>query len=136
MRVDAKEGKHKPKSFWQSCEEFWHAVIEDHPQDAMLEQLELKARSMGVREKVPHQMGSMAKLFGLSPQYLQKDNATALRLMRKCDGCKMAGHCFTTRRGRPDKEAHISLQSCPNFSEYQDMARDIGSRTAIKNKLV
>lgn len=136
MRVDAKANKHKPKSFLQTCEEIWHAVVEDHPQDAMQEQLELKARNIGTREKVPHQMSSMAKMFGLSPQLLLKDDTRARRLMRKCDGCKMAGHCFVTRRGKPDKDAHISPQSCPNFLEYQDMARKIGSRTAIKNKLV
>lgn len=136
MRVDAKVSKHKPKSFWQTCEEIWHAVIEDQPQDPMREQLELKARKMGVREKVPHQMSSMAKLFGLSPQMLQKPDDRALRLMRKCDGCKVSGHCFVNKRGKPDSEAHIPLHSCPNFEEYQDMAREIGSRTAIKNKLV
>lgn len=136
MQVAAKETKLKQRSFWQTCQEVWHAVIEEQPQDPMTEQLKLKASSMGLRPNAAHQMQSMAKMFGLSAQMLQKPDERALRLMRKCDGCKMAGLCFTSKRGRPDKEAHISPQSCPNFSEYQDMARDIGSRTAIKNKLV
>lgn len=136
MRVVAKERKSKPKSFWQNCEDLLHAVIDDHQPDPMMEQLEVKTRNLGARERVAHQMASMAKLFGLSPQFLQKDDARARRLIRQCDGCRMASHCFTTRRGRPDAEAHISPQSCPNFGDYQDMARKIGSRTAIKNKLV
>lgn len=136
MRVEAKRNKFKPKSFWQTCEELWHAVSDDTPPDPMSEQLLLNARKMGIRENAAHQMQSMGKLFGLSAQMLQKPDDRALRIMRKCDDCKMAGHCFVDRRGRPDAEAHISPQSCPNFPEYQSMARDIGSRTAIRNKLV
>jgi len=137
MRVNAKVHNHKPRSFWGSCGDLWNAIKDNRaPTDQMTEQLQLTAAKLGLRNRVAFQMQSMARLFGLSPQMLQKREVQTLRLMRKCDGCKLAGHCFTDRRGAKDREPHIAPQSCPNFSEYQEMARNIGSRTAIKNKLL
>lgn len=136
MRVEAKPKKHPPKSFWETCGELWNFISSDQQPDAITEQLQLQARKLEVRESVAHQMQSMAKLFGISAQMLIRPDERALRLMRRCDGCQLSGHCFVNQHGKPDAAAHISPQSCPNFGEYQDMARDIGSRTAIKNKLV
>ncbi len=136
MRAEAKLCSHKPRNFWASCGDLWQSLTETQPPDEMTELLQLKAQKLGIRAHAPRQMRSMAKLFGLSAQMLQKSETQTLRLMRKCDGCKVAGHCFTNRHGEHDTELHISPQSCPNFSEYQEMARAIGSRTAIKNKLV
>lgn len=136
MRVDAKPNIGRHKSFWASCSELWHAALDSKPSNAADERIEIQASKLGVRQDVPHQMQAMAKLFGISPHLLQKPEGRALRLMRKCNGCEMSSECFVNDHGKPDQQAHVSPRSCPNFSEYQNMAREIGSRTAIKNKLV
>lgn len=37
---------------------------------------------------------------------------------------------------RQPMSAHVSPNRCPNVNEFQRIAREIGSRTAIKNKLI
>lgn len=136
MRVVTKANDNRSKPFLRTCAEIWNAVTDRQPKSAMARRFEIAAQKSGVRENVPHQISSMAAKFGLSPQMLQKPDEKARRLLRRCDGCSVAGHCFVDRRGTPSKDAHVSPDRCPNFKEFQNMAREIGSRTAIKNKLI
>lgn len=136
MRIGTKKNPSKTSSFWHTCGELWHAVLDDQRVDPILDRLKITSADLGIRQRAVHQMTSMAKLFGISPHRLQQPKSRAHRLLNNCDTCTIGSRCFVTKQGRPDGHAHVSPKACPNFKEFQDLARDIGSRTAIKNKLI
>ncbi|WP_421748359.1 hypothetical protein [Cognatishimia sp.] len=136
MRVVAKKSYSQPSSFWANCGALFKAALENSPPDEMMDRLNILASKLGVRTRAVYQMTSMAKLFGLSPQRLQTPEMRAHKLLGNCGTCKMAGRCFTNAKGKKDDHAHVSPKACPNFLEFQTMAREIGSRSAIKNKLL